>query len=343
MIQQGSSYLSKNLILNNSRYIDDVTRLGDRTITSNIVDGKRYFSSIDAEIYFGGLENTFIDEIVQISWTMEQATLPIYGYNSYTFDDLVIGSRQITGSFIINFTKSNFLYDVLRKAESINRASYYTNESDETALDLSSLFDMERKAAWNKSFNIVIGYGDYKRGGSNTTMVLLYCVQLTGCQQALGVDGQPIGEVYSFIAKDIRYELYPSNNSTTEEEKDITEGAYRFIYNVNFTRFTLKNGSSFISIDGYYNYGAAMELSISIKNHNKKKLTSSNIIIPLDQLRLYELDSNITQLINNQLIIQEKENISEKCLYIDYMIQYEQDGFVSSYNLNNQKATIIKE
>ena len=149
MIQQGSSYLSKNLILNNSRYIDDVTRLGDRTITSNIVDGKRYFSSIDAEIYFGGLENTFIDEIVQISWTMEQATLPIYGYNSYTFDDLVIGSRQITGCFIINFTKSNFLYDVLRKAESINRASYYTNESDETALDLSSLFDMERKASWN--------------------------------------------------------------------------------------------------------------------------------------------------------------------------------------------------
>ena len=111
MINQGNSYLSKNITLNNSRFNEKTNRLGDRTITSNIIDGKRYFSAIDAEIYFGGINNTFIDEIVQITWTLEQATLPIYGYNSYVFDDLVIGSRQVTGSFSINFTKSNFLYD----------------------------------------------------------------------------------------------------------------------------------------------------------------------------------------------------------------------------------------
>ena len=129
MINQGNSYLSKNITLNNSRFNEKTNRLGDRTITSNIIDGKRYFSAIDAEIYFGGINNTFIDEIVQITWTLEQATLPIYGYNSYVFDDLVIGSRQVTGSFSINFTKSNFLYDVLRNCESVNRASFYTNET----------------------------------------------------------------------------------------------------------------------------------------------------------------------------------------------------------------------
>ena len=40
MINQGNSYLSKNITLNNSRFNEKTNRLGDRTITSNIIDGK---------------------------------------------------------------------------------------------------------------------------------------------------------------------------------------------------------------------------------------------------------------------------------------------------------------
>ena len=48
MGSQGNSYLSKSININNNRSLSSNTTLGDRTITSNIIDGKRYFSSIDA-------------------------------------------------------------------------------------------------------------------------------------------------------------------------------------------------------------------------------------------------------------------------------------------------------
>lgn len=235
---QGVNYKSSNINSTTDRYISlsnenpgNKKRLGDRTLFSQSTDGKRYFSSLDAEIYFG---ESFIDNMIQITWGVEQATMPLFGYNSYTFDDLAIGARQISGSFVVNFTKSGFMYDVLKSVQAVNRSSFNVSEdlNNQSSLSWTSHFDKEHKSSWNRSFNIRVGYGDQSKGGADTTMTVLHCVQITGCQQVLGVDGAPIAEAYTFIAKDIRYEISgmpekdpaPTTDSTsstdTETAKD---------------------------------------------------------------------------------------------------------------------------
>ena len=79
------------------------------SITTTIDNKKRYYSSIDAEIYFGGI---FIDEVTNIAWSVQQQALPIYGYNSYCFDDVAVGARLINGQFTINFTEANYLQKI---------------------------------------------------------------------------------------------------------------------------------------------------------------------------------------------------------------------------------------
>lgn len=226
MNAQGNRYLSNNININKDRYITlsnenpgNKKRLGDRTLFSHSVDGKRYYSSLDAEIYFG---ETYIDNVVQINWGVEQATMPLFGYNSYTFDDIAIGARQISGSFVINFTKSGFMYDVLRSVQAVNRSTLNTPEklNDPANLNWTSHYDKEHKASWDRSFNIRVGYGDFNKEGRDTSMIVLYCVQITGCQQVLGTDGAPIAEAYSFIAKDIRYDIkgIPEKDPVSESD-----------------------------------------------------------------------------------------------------------------------------
>lgn len=55
-------------------------------------------------------------------------------------------------------------------------------------------------------FNILISYGPLNEAGGtrvDQTIHSLVGVQLTGCAQIIGGDGQPIQEQYSFIAKDL--------------------------------------------------------------------------------------------------------------------------------------------
>ena len=75
---------------------------------------KRYFSMIDAEIFFG---NEYVEDLATIDWSVNQNALPIFGYNSYTYDEVARGSRIISGSFTINFTSPNYLFDILKTAE----------------------------------------------------------------------------------------------------------------------------------------------------------------------------------------------------------------------------------
>ena len=81
----------------------------------------RYFSSIDADIYFGDI---FIDEVVSIAWQVQENALPIFGYNSYTFDDIAVGNRLVSGQLVVNFTQSNYLTKVLQTMKKISRQMY---------------------------------------------------------------------------------------------------------------------------------------------------------------------------------------------------------------------------
>lgn len=366
MNPQNNNYIATPFSVSNDRYIYDNRRLGGRTITSNIIDGKRYFSSLDAEIYFGGINSKYIDELLQINWAVEQATLPLFGYNSYTFDDLAVGARQVSGSFVINFTKSGYLYELLRSIDGVNRASFYENIPPEENINWKTKFDKHHTASWDKSFNIIVGYGDHKNQGFSTSLTLIECVQLTSCQQILSVDGTPIAESYTFIAKDIRYENTMTSGDGTEnippsteiEKDDNTKNnfifsansislerieytkvmpedpKYSFVLHIDNAKFT--NG---IPKNIMFNFFADSNKSIS-KIDLKKEFTKIS-----DIEKIYVPDPNINNLaldIEKYLISLDDIKVKNKYVYLDIIIEYGLDGSDGTFKfiLSKQKVKV---
>lgn len=102
---------------NHNQYLVDFTG-GQRDMTKN-AEYKRfseeYFTGQDVRIYFG---DTWVDEVVALQFTMMQNVAPIFGYASYTYDAVAKGSRQIQGSFRINFKESYYLHFIMNRLES---------------------------------------------------------------------------------------------------------------------------------------------------------------------------------------------------------------------------------
>lgn len=76
---------------------------------------EEYFSGADVRIYFG---STWIDEIIGLQFTLQENVAPIFGYASYTYDRMAVGSRQIQGSFRINFKESYYLHFITNTLDS---------------------------------------------------------------------------------------------------------------------------------------------------------------------------------------------------------------------------------
>lgn len=187
------------------------------TSNSRGEDYVRYYSSLDADIVFG---DVFIDEVVSIVWQVQQQAMPIFGYNSYTFDDIAVGSRLISGQFTVNFIEANYLSRVQSVMTAISRKTY-----GQDIPATSSFTSLERQIRntpkWDKGFDIVVGYGERKTNASEyDQVIILDCCQLTGCQQQLDYNGEPITETYSFIARDMKYvssQQYNAVSGTSSE------------------------------------------------------------------------------------------------------------------------------
>ena len=192
-------------IVNWSSARNNNERLRHRPHVTNTANNKgsknvRYYSSIDADIYFG---NVFIDEVVNISWQVQQNTMPLFGYNSFTFDDIAVGNRIISGQFAINYTESNYLSKVISTLTKISRQMYGT---DNPATSKFTDSDKIRRNTpiWDAGFDLMVGYGE-KNGDSYESIIILDCCQITGCAQQLDYNGEPIFEMYSFIARDMKF------------------------------------------------------------------------------------------------------------------------------------------
>ena len=157
---------------------------------------KRYFSSIDTDVYFG---DTHIDEMVAFDFTIEEKKLPIYGYNTFTPKRIITGQKMIQGSFAINFTKTfNLKYILDEVAESLYANSYEV---------VTSFCADDNRAIFNKSFDITLSYGDAKdtsgfKSFNACTQTLVGCY-ITSYRQAFDTSGEPILDMYTFIAKDL--------------------------------------------------------------------------------------------------------------------------------------------
>lgn len=222
------AYFTDNKIINDnsgrsttnwSTKRNNYERLRHRPHISNTSNSRgegivKYYSSLDADILFGGV---FIDEVTNLNFSIQQNTMPIFGYNSYTFDDIAVGSRLVQGQFAINFTEANYLSRVQSVMTAVSRQMY-----GDDVPNTSNFSDTDRKIRntpiWDKGFDIVIGYGERNKSSASEyeQVMILSCCQLTGCSQQLDYNGEPILEAYTFIARDIKY--------VTKQQYDIIYG-----------------------------------------------------------------------------------------------------------------------
>ena len=191
------------------------TNLEDRQIfTSTVKDKnntlKRYFSSIEAEIYFG---NKLMEDIHKFDFMIEEEKLPLTGYNSYYPCAFVPGIRMVKGSFVLNFTNGAYLSNTLREIDDS------IIETDFGEYSTSHGNDIRNKALWSKSFDIMLGYGYYDTEDPtyNATCQMILGAQISGMQSVLDVTGSPILEVYTFIAKDF---IDGEFNNDDKDDKD---------------------------------------------------------------------------------------------------------------------------
>lgn len=228
---------------------------------TNLV-GKRkyanYYSGTDIRIYFG---DKWVDEIVEIEWSMQEQVAPIFGFSSYTWDRVARGNRIVQGSFSINFKEAGYLQTIMNSlssqmtsedvwfnpsgfnlgkdssgggnkqktsvekliknfadlADGYENAIWGSNSSKESIKTLEarkkdSFFNSvqanpQNKALKDHGFNILLTFGntgDTSRGAASPiTTQSIVGVQLTGVSQRIDPSGNPIAEVYTFIAKDV--------------------------------------------------------------------------------------------------------------------------------------------
>lgn len=169
-------------------------------ITSTVKYGgtrKRYFSSLDAELYIDGKR---IVDIVRIDYSYEEKKFPLYGFNSFMPSRILVGQKMIQGTFVINFTKPAYIANLIANAE----GSVLNKDTDIVGKSCSS----NNAPLFKKGVDILIGYGGYNVEGEisyNTSCQTIEGVYINGYQQMLDTSGEPIMEVYSFIAKNLTF------------------------------------------------------------------------------------------------------------------------------------------
>ncbi|PTY92882.1 hypothetical protein [Heyndrickxia sporothermodurans] len=175
--------------------------------TFNIDQPKRYFSSLDAEIYFS---DYYVDEIIAIQYTVAQNNLPLFGYNSFVYDEIAVGNRIVQGQFSINFTTPGYLFNLLDMIKQDVVAA--TNHQDVNAPAEGTADEVETPAEqvkpsssplWNTTFDIDVMFGEESSMGGSKHVVL-EGVMIGSCSLQVDTTGNPIAETYSFIARDIR-------------------------------------------------------------------------------------------------------------------------------------------
>jgi hypothetical protein len=173
---------------------------------------RRYFSSIDTDVYFGDIH---IDEMVAFDFIIEEKKLPIFGYNNFTPKRLLTGQKTIQGSFAINFTRTHNMAAILAEVQD----SLYANEYEETQFYCSD----DNQALFGKGFDITLSYGDHQGEGSyNSCIQTLVGCYITSYRQAFDTSGEPILDMYTFIAKDL-LTLAPAEEPVEEKDPTVTD------------------------------------------------------------------------------------------------------------------------
>lgn len=119
-----------------------------------------YYSGGQAQIY---LEDVFLDEVANLTFTTVTNKSPIYGYASERFDTVAKGNMLIQGSFTINFVSAGYLQIVSQivregngdaKSDNPDRRDLLLNGVKFREIDSSNTFEL------TQAINQIRGFGN---------------------------------------------------------------------------------------------------------------------------------------------------------------------------------------
>ena len=197
--------LSSQLSYTNKNVEYDITR-NSKGYTQSNPKYKRYYSQIDANVWFG---DKLVSDIQNIAYNLAQHDMPIFGYNSYIYDEIAIGNRIVQGAFTINFTSPRYIEDIIEKyktASIVNEDTVKIEEYSEIIKPLRTSTNIHKNpdhdSIWKNGFEIDITYGEDDNIMGDPIHVILLDCHIMNVQTVLDSSGRPILEQYQFIARD---------------------------------------------------------------------------------------------------------------------------------------------
>jgi hypothetical protein len=210
-----------------------------------------YFSGSQINIYVGG---KLLDEALFVSYELTQHKRPVYGYASRYWDALARGTVMVHGAIGLNYVDNRYLplliYDAV--SQSVNAATLpapATNATPQQLMQylasLSGLNELsgagmaafqqvlqtQQQQVWSmggadltgmprpdefKPVNILLAYGS-KQDNQTSVMKRLEQVSFMGESQTMEINGQPVLEVYRFIARKV-VNILGSNTSAQPQD-----------------------------------------------------------------------------------------------------------------------------
>lgn len=176
---------------------------------------KRYYSDISAEAYING---EWFEDINTIKWNTTQKAMFLYGYNSYIYDDVALGTRLIVGEFTINFTEPNIINKVISEGTKTNTIGNGTtfeeystkSHQNKVAIDGSEVAyesNPVHNAIWKPRFDIDIVFGEKENFGGHTIMpkhIILWDCTAVASEIEIGANSGTLLEKYTFMARDFK-------------------------------------------------------------------------------------------------------------------------------------------
>lgn len=195
-------------------YVIDTAKTIDGIVGSSVY--KKYYSDISAELYFNG---HWFEDIAMVQWHVQRQTYPLFGYNSFIYDDVALGNRIIYGMFTINFTEPNKLDKVIAQSKvednaNTNTATYekLSQTVNKTAITVDGRqTTLETNPAhatiWSPRFDIDVVFGESDVLKSSVILpkhIVLWDCHLMGSQIGMATNDGVLQETYQFLARDFK-------------------------------------------------------------------------------------------------------------------------------------------
>ena len=195
-------------------YVIGTEKTIDGVVGSSVY--KKYYSDISAELYFNG---HWFEDITAVQWHIQRQTYPLFGYNSFIYDDVALGNRIIYGMFTINFTEPNKLQNVIAQSKidakaDTDVASYekLSQTVNKTTININGqTTKLETNDAhstiWSPRFDIDVVFGESDVLKSTVILpkhIILWDCHLMGSQIRMATNDGVLQEIYQFLARDFK-------------------------------------------------------------------------------------------------------------------------------------------